>query len=69
VQQVNTDAGNILKKSAVSDDVRIREGKLDAVGSIGRHADRWFDLQGRKLNGRPADQGKYLHNGKVEVVK
>jgi len=69
VQQVNTDAGNILKKSAVSDDVRIREGKLDAVGSIGRHADRWFDLQGRKLNGRPADQGKYLHNGKVEVVR
>ena len=69
VQQVNTDAGNILKKSAVSDDVRIREGKLDAVGSIGRHADRWFDLQGRKLNGRPADQGKYLHNGRVEVVR
>jgi hypothetical protein len=69
VQQVNTDAGNILKKSAVSDDVRIREGKLDAVGSIGRHADRWFDLQGRKLNGKPTDKGKYLHNGRVEVVR
>ncbi len=31
--------------------------------------DRWFDLQGRKLNGKPSDRGKYLHNGKVEVVK
>ena len=31
--------------------------------------DRWFDLQGRKLNGKPSDRGKYLHNGKVEVVR
>jgi hypothetical protein len=31
--------------------------------------DRWFDLQGRKLNGKPTDKGKYLHNGKVEVVR
>ncbi len=69
VQQVNTDAGNILKKSAASNDIRVQEGRLDAVHSIGRHADLWFDLQGRKLNGRPADQGKYLHNGKVEVVR
>jgi len=31
--------------------------------------DRWFDLQGRQLKGKPAIKGKYLHNGKVEVVK
>ena len=61
--------GNVLKKSAASNDVRVQEGRLDAVHSIGRHADRWFDLQGRKLNGKPTDKGKYLHNGKVEVVK
>ena len=31
--------------------------------------DRWFDLQGRQLKGKPTERGKYLHNGKVEVVK
>ena len=45
------------------------EGRLDAVHSIGRHADLWFDLRGRKLNGKPTDKGKYLHNGRVEVVR
>jgi hypothetical protein len=37
------------------------------TGEIKR--DRWFDLQGRQLKGKPTDRGKYLHNGKVEVVK
>ena len=37
------------------------------TGEIRR--DRWFDLQGRLLNGKPAEKGKYLHNGRVEVVK
>ena len=69
VQQVNTDAGNILKKSAASNDIRVQEGRLDAVHSIGRHADLWFDLRGRKLNGKPTDKGKYLHNGRVEVIR
>jgi hypothetical protein len=31
--------------------------------------DRWFDLQGRQLKGKPAEKGRYLHNGRVEVVK
>ena len=34
-----------------------------------RSADRWFDLQGRVLKGRPTVKGSYLHNGKVEIVK
>jgi len=37
------------------------------TGEIKR--DRWYDLQGRKLNGKPAEKGRYLHNGRVEVVK
>ena len=37
------------------------------TGEIKR--DRWFDLQGRQLKGKPTDRGKYLHNGKVEVVR
>ncbi len=35
-----------------------------------RHtADRWFDMQGRVLQGKPSVKGRYLHNGKVEIVK
>ena len=37
------------------------------TGEIKR--DRWFDLQGRQLKGKPSIKGKYLHNGRVEVVK
>ena len=29
----------------------------------------WYDLQGRKLNGKPMTQGTYYHNGKLVVVK
>jgi len=34
-----------------------------------RSADRWFDIQGRVLNGKPTIKGRYLHNGKIEVIK
>ncbi|MBR6124733.1 InlB B-repeat-containing protein [Candidatus Saccharibacteria bacterium] len=34
-----------------------------------RSADRWFDMQGRVLQGKPSVKGRYLHNGKVEIVK
>ena len=48
-------------------------GTLDSrTGEIrmnSRLADRWFDLQGRVLNGKPVVKGKYLHNGKVEIIK
>ena len=48
-------------------------GKLETrTGEIhlNRHtADRWFDLQGRVLKGKPTVKGRYLHNGKIEIVK
>ena len=31
--------------------------------------DRWFDLQGRLLKGKPMVKGTYYHNGKAVVVK
>ena len=31
--------------------------------------DRWYDLQGRKLNSEPKTQGTYYHNGKRVIVK
>lgn len=31
--------------------------------------DRWFDLQGRKLNSKPTTKGTYYHNGKKVIIK
>ena len=35
----------------------------------GQGMDRWFDLQGRLLKGKPTVKGTYYHNGKAVVVK
>lgn len=32
-------------------------------------ADDWYDLQGRRLSGKPAQKGIYIHGGKAAVVK
>ena len=43
-------------------------GTLNTVtGRI--HMDRWFDIQGRVLKNKPTIKGRYLHNGRLEVVK
>ena len=31
--------------------------------------DRWFDLQGRRLNDKPNTKGTYYHNGKRVIIK
>ena len=31
--------------------------------------DHWYDLQGRRLNGKPETRGTYYHNGKRVIVK
>ena len=36
---------------------------------VGQGMDRWFDLQGRLLKGKPTVKGTYYHNGKAVVVK
>jgi len=36
---------------------------------VAQGADRWFDLQGRLLKGKPMVKGTYYHNGKAVVVK
>ena len=34
-----------------------------------RETDEWYSLDGRKLSGKPATKGLYIHNGKKKVVK
>ena len=36
---------------------------------VAQGMDRWFDLQGRLLKGKPTVKGTYYHNGKAVVVK
>ena len=36
---------------------------------IAQGEDRWFDLQGRLLKGKPTVKGTYYHNGNAVVVK
>ena len=31
--------------------------------------DKWYDLNGRRLNGKPTAKGVYINNGKKYVVK
>jgi hypothetical protein len=43
-------------------------GTLNTVtGQI--RMDRWFDVQGRALKDKPTVKGRYLHNGRLEVIK
>ena len=33
------------------------------------NCEEWYDLSGRRLEGKPAKKGVYIHNGKKEVVR
>lgn len=46
----------------------VETGKLNTVTGEVR-MDRWFDLNGRKLNAKPTARGTYYHNGKREIIK
>ena len=43
----------------------IRNEKLETRNE----SQAWYDLQGRKLNGRPTTRGIYINNGKKVIVK
>ena len=57
-------------------DVKVQDGKGKVVGwgtldtRTGEFkVDRWYDLQGRRLNGKPTTKGTYYNNGKKVIVK
>ncbi len=45
-----------------------QRGVLSPVPAESR-MDRWYDLQGRRLNSKPETRGTYYHNGKRVIVK
>ena len=46
----------------------VETGKLNTLTGEVR-MDRWFDLNGRKLNAKPTTRGTYYYNGKRVIVK
>ena len=51
--------------------VQLTIGKASGIISITTDDDHvvWYDLQGRKLNGKPMNKGVFIKNGNKEVVK
>ena len=54
---VQDEQGNIVERGVMN--TRTGEFRMD----------RWYDLQGRKLNRKPQTQGTYYHNGSRVIVK
>jgi hypothetical protein len=49
-------------------------GDVDAIGEIDTTTgeisfDGWYDMSGRKLEGKPTASGIYINNGKKIVIK
>ena len=42
---------------------------IDAIENVTIDNEGWYDLNGRKLQGKPTKKGIYIHNGKKVVVK
>ena len=42
---------------------------ISGVNSEEVNSEEWYDLSGRRLEGKPAKKGVYIHNGKKEVVR
>ena len=51
-----------------------RSGEVTAIGTLNTKTgelsfDGWYDMNGRKLDGRPTKKGLYINNGKKVVIK
>jgi hypothetical protein len=51
------------------DDDNSETTNVNAIDNSPSTIDNWHSLDGRKLNGKPATKGIYIHNGRKEVVR
>ena len=42
---------------------------LKGISTISHEANKWYSLDGRELNGKPAVKGIYINNGRKYIVK
>ena len=64
---VSTAIGNLVKEVVVDLDDEDPTGIEELFGV--ETAGTWYDLNGRKLNGKPAQKGIYINNGKKTIIK
>lgn len=60
------------KNTTVDLTVTISRGTITRVDNVNANTtenDVWYDLTGRRLNGKPTTPGLYIHNGKKVLVK
>jgi len=50
-----------IRDRSVSEEVKVNSEKFAT--------DDWYDLNGRKIEGRPVKKGVYIVNGKKVVIK
>ena len=71
-------ASKTMSIEELPDEINIRieneNGKTTALGTLNTRTgemkiDRWFDVQGRLLKGKPTIKGVYYNNGKKVIVK
>ncbi len=69
------DEGALLARRLTSFSIDFGEGEEEATGIINvsaetsNNADGWYSLDGRKLVGKPTQNGIYINNGKKVVIK
>ena len=44
-------------------------GMSEALSVESEESGDWYDLQGRRLEGRPQKRGLYIHHGQKKVIK
>ena len=66
--QVSTSIGNLIKECVVNLDDEDPTGIAELLG-IEEEAGTWYDLNGRKLTGKPVQKGIYINNGKKTIIK
>ncbi len=79
VYSVNADGIKLMSKSItnirVADDGTISFDfmgggtAIRGVKSVEVKSDQWYDLQGRRLPGKPLRKGLYIHNGQKESIR
>ena len=48
----------------------MKEGtNLTTILAEGEEEGQWYDLQGRRLQGKPTQRGLYIRNGKKEIIR
>ena len=53
-----------------ADDIVTAIGTIDTnTGEVRFDSDAWYSIDGRRLNGKPAQKGVYINNGKKIIIK